>query len=200
DQIDALIDSLAALGGLLSETLIRGQSWLFLDLGKRLERALALVALLRLTLLAGREPPFETLLLEAVLRTCASLITFRRRYPTPPQLQAVLGLLVTEPTHPRSLAYQILCLQEHVDALPKDPARRSGAVQQLVREAANAVSVAHAVVLAPPEDSEAVRQSLLPVVSQIGQLLAQCSDALGERYFTDRHGTQQLFTAEAADL
>ena len=56
DEIDALIGALAALGGLLSETLIRGQSWLFLDLGKRVERALALIALLRITLLAGREP------------------------------------------------------------------------------------------------------------------------------------------------
>jgi len=200
DEIDASIGALAALGGLLSETLIRGQSWLFLDLGKRLERALALIALLRITLLAGREPLLEILLLEAVLRTSASLITFRRRYPTPPQVQAVLGLLVTEATHPRSLGYQILCLQEHVDALPKEPARRSGAVQQLVREAANALSVAHTTVLAPAENPEAVRQSLLSVVSQIGQLLAQCSDALGERYFTDQYGPQQLLTAETADF
>ncbi|MGH8760694.1 MAG: circularly permuted type 2 ATP-grasp protein, partial [Burkholderiales bacterium] len=200
DEIEASIDALAALGGLLSETLIRGQSWLFLDLGKRLERALALVALLRLTLLAGREPPLESLLLESVLRTSASLITFRRRYATPPRLQALLGLLVTEAAHPRSLAYQILCLQEHVNALPKDPARRSGGVQQLVREAANALSVAHTVVLAPPEDPEAVRQSLLPVISQIGQLLPQCSDALGEHYFTDQHGPRQLLTAETADF
>ncbi len=200
DEIDALIGALAALGGLLSDTLIRGQSWLFLDLGKRLERALVLIALLRITLRAGREPPLETLLLEAVLRTSASLITFRRRYPTPPQLQAVLGLLLTEATHPRSLAYQILCLQEHADALPKEPARRSGAVQKRVREAASAVSIANATVLAPPEDPEAVRLSLLPVVSQIAELLAQCSDALAEHYFTDRHGPRQLLTAETADF
>lgn len=200
DEIDALIGALAALGGLLSETLIRGQSWLFLDLGKRVERTLALVAILRLVLLPARETPPESVLLEAVLHASASLITFRRRYPTPPQLQAVLRLLVTEATHPRSLAYQILCLQEHVDALPKEPARRSGAVQQLVREAANAVRVAHTTVLAPPEDPEAVRHSLLPVVSRIGQLLAQCSDALGEHYFTDQHGLQQLLTAETGGI
>ncbi|MGH8508282.1 MAG: circularly permuted type 2 ATP-grasp protein [Gammaproteobacteria bacterium] len=198
--IDALIDTLAALGGLLSETLIRGQSWLFLDLGKRLERALALVPLLRVTLVAGREPPLETLLLEAVLRTSASLITFRRRYPAPPRLQTVLDLLVSEATHPRSLTYQILCMQEHVDALPKDPARRSGAVQQLVREAANAVSSAHTEVLASPEDPEAMGQSLLPIASQIVQLLVRCSDALAEHYFTDRYGPQQLLTAETAGV
>lgn len=198
DEIDASIDALAALAGLLGETLIRGQSWLFLDLGKRLERGLALVALLKLILLGGREPPHETLLLEALLRVSASHLTFHRRYAARPEFRGVLSLLFTEAAHPRSLAYQVLCLQEHAQALPADPERRSGAVQALVREAVDAVSLAQAP--EPSQDPAALRQSLLSIVSRLGQLLAQCSDALGECYFTDRYGPQPLVGSESVEV
>src|SRR5919108_296395 len=43
DALDEVITTLAAFSGLMTETLIRGQSWLFLDMGRRLERAMALI-------------------------------------------------------------------------------------------------------------------------------------------------------------
>ena len=59
----------------MTETMIRGQSWLFLDMGRRLERAMALIAILRATVLVQHSASMEVPLLEAVLRATASLIT-----------------------------------------------------------------------------------------------------------------------------
>ena len=50
ELLDAGISRLAAFSGLVSENLTRGQSWTFLDMGRRLERSLQTSSLLRGTL------------------------------------------------------------------------------------------------------------------------------------------------------
>ena len=74
-----LLVSLAAFGGLATESMTRGQGWRFLDMGRRLERSVHTLSLLRSTLATvatGSEGP----LLEAVLEIADSSMTYRRRY------------------------------------------------------------------------------------------------------------------------
>jgi uncharacterized alpha-E superfamily protein len=197
DALDEVITTLAAFSGLMTETLIRGQSWLFLDMGRRLERAMALIAILRATVLVQHLVSMEMPLLEAVLCQSASLITYRRRYHAVPELQAVLKLLITDVSHPRALAYQLVRLQAHVESLPKDPKGHVGPEKQLLRETANALSLAHIGTLNHFEDSKALRQALDPVLARIGHWLSQCSDTLTQSYFADVRGPLQLLTHEA---
>jgi uncharacterized alpha-E superfamily protein len=70
----------------------RGQAWRFLDMGRRLERAMTLVTLLRGTLSerCDREGP----LLEAVLEIADSGMTYRRRYLATLQVAPVVDLLL----------------------------------------------------------------------------------------------------------
>ena len=53
EVMDRKVISLAAFGGLVAESMTRGQGWRFLDMGRRLERSLHLIGLLRRTLVNG---------------------------------------------------------------------------------------------------------------------------------------------------
>jgi len=114
--LDRTIMTLAALAGLVMESMTRGQGWRFLDIGRRLERALTMVVTLQSTLtrVEEREGP----LLEAVLEVADSGITYRRRYLATLQAAPVVDLLLADETNPRSVAFQLSALAEHFAALP----------------------------------------------------------------------------------
>jgi uncharacterized circularly permuted ATP-grasp superfamily protein/uncharacterized alpha-E superfamily protein len=119
--LDRLILTFAAFGGLAMESMTRGYAWRFLDIGRRIERAVATMHLLQSTLIdvLEREGP----LLEAVLEIADSLMTYRRRYMTTLQAAPVLDLLLADESNPRSVGYQLVRLMEHVQALPLTAAK-----------------------------------------------------------------------------
>jgi uncharacterized alpha-E superfamily protein len=61
----------------------------------------------------------EAPLLEAVLEVADSSMTYRRRYMSTLQAALVVDLLLADDTNPRSVAFQLMRLTEHVDALPR---------------------------------------------------------------------------------
>ena len=110
---------LAAFSGIAQESMTRSHAWRFLDVGRRLERAIGLVRLLRHTL--AEAPPSSAdrpaALLEALLEVADSGITYRRRYLATLQVAPVLDLLLTDDGNPRSLVFQLEALSEHWQAL-----------------------------------------------------------------------------------
>jgi uncharacterized circularly permuted ATP-grasp superfamily protein/uncharacterized alpha-E superfamily protein len=109
-----LVERLSALSGLLSENFVRGPSWRFLDLGRRIERALAVCATVQA--LAGNGEQIDAL--GALLDLSDSQITYRARYLTGPRREPVLDLLLLDPDNPRSLAFQARAICTHIEALP----------------------------------------------------------------------------------
>jgi uncharacterized alpha-E superfamily protein len=119
DVLSRVILRLAAFSGLVMDSMTRGHAWRFLDMGRRLERAVTLVSLLRatMTLSCRREGP----LLEAVLEIADSGMTYRRRYLASLQVAPVVDLLLTDETNPRSVIYQMEAILKHIEALPASP-------------------------------------------------------------------------------
>ncbi len=115
--VNSLIIDLAAIEGLVMESMTRSHVFRFLDLGRRLERALQTVGLVRSCFVTNTQLTAE--LLEAVLEIADSLMTYRSRYLTNLQLAPVLDMLVTDESNPRSIAYQLVTLQTHVRELPR---------------------------------------------------------------------------------
>jgi uncharacterized alpha-E superfamily protein len=118
DLLNRTIITLSAFGGLAMESMTRAQGWRFLDMGRRLERSLYTINLIRSTL--STVPAHEGLLLEALLEIADSSMTYRRRYMGSLQASAVLDLLIADESNPRSLAFQMVALAEDVDNLPRD--------------------------------------------------------------------------------
>jgi uncharacterized circularly permuted ATP-grasp superfamily protein/uncharacterized alpha-E superfamily protein len=125
-QLDQGIVSLAAFAGLLNESTTRGHGWRFLEIGRRLERALAMTALLRHGL--GQSP--STGMLELVLQIADSSITYRSTYLTALEKRNVLELLLVEESNPRSVGFQLAALQEMARELPQLPGDRRGSLEE----------------------------------------------------------------------
>lgn len=119
-SIDQLIRQLAAFSGLIHENMSRELAWHLLNMGRRLERGLNLIELLRATLVPRHSGSLDGQIMELVLATSNSLIVFRRRYRSFMRLSNLLELLLMDEEYPRSLAYQLRLLQVHVAALTRE--------------------------------------------------------------------------------
>ncbi len=117
DELDIVLVDLAALSGLAMESTVRGPAWRFLDLGRRIERSLAVLGSVEAAL--GLAVPQLALqpVADAVLSANESLVAYRRSYRSDVDLDAVLELLLRDDANPRSLAYQLDRLREHVAGL-----------------------------------------------------------------------------------
>jgi len=179
--LNTLILDLSAFNGMAMENMTRGHGWLFLDIGRRLERSLHLLTVLRA---AMQVDPTGQLLLEPVLEIADSVMTYRRSYYARPQISGVLDLLLMDETNPRSLAFQLGILANHAGELPATaespaPGRPQKLLKQAIRRlrAAN-LRAAHRRKLGQlPPELDALLGDLL------GGLRA-ASDALALHYFT----------------
>lgn len=120
--LGSVIEVFLAVAGIGAEGLVRDASWAFFDAGRRVERAQETVRILARTIVTQRTPLVDTLVLEAVLRARESLISHRRRTAddrgTLGHLEVALDLLLTDPTNPRSVAYQVERLREDMTHVP----------------------------------------------------------------------------------
>ncbi|MEO8367569.1 MAG: circularly permuted type 2 ATP-grasp protein [Candidatus Solibacter sp.] len=127
--LNGCLELLSAFSGMERENITRGPGWLFMSLGRRLERAMNSVRRLR-TVTAGLDEESWPLL-EYILEVADSSMTYRSRYFTTLQPIAVLDVLMSGEDNPRSLVFQMAHLTELHRKLP----RYSEADQQAIEEA-----------------------------------------------------------------
>ncbi|MFW6598640.1 circularly permuted type 2 ATP-grasp protein [Propionibacteriaceae bacterium Y2011] len=121
DSAERILSGLLALTGITSENMVHDAGWHLLDIGRGVERAQQVVALLRSTLVARRSREVEDQVVSAALLAAESVVTFRRRYPRGYARADVMELLVRDPHNPRSVAYQLQRIRRRLEALPHTP-------------------------------------------------------------------------------
>jgi uncharacterized alpha-E superfamily protein len=179
--IHTLVLDLAAFNGMEMENMTRGRGWRFLDFGRRVERALSIVNLLRAAIRVQTRPAS---VLEPVLEMADSVMTYRRRYFAEPRLPGVLELLLRDETNPRSLAFQINELRGHARALVVDPKTASPqAEQQRIASLAAALGAADLSTLATEQQHE-LGEPLLELLGHWAKEIAALSDDVTSRYFS----------------
>jgi uncharacterized circularly permuted ATP-grasp superfamily protein/uncharacterized alpha-E superfamily protein len=204
-RLARVLSSLLALGGLAADSMVRDQGWRFLNAGRRLERALQLLRLLRGTLRAGHDTATDSLLLESVLTTAESIITYRRRYRSHARLDTVLELLLLDPDNPRSVAFQLERLGRDVaEVARRDPSAAGRGhltpTERLVLEASSALRLTDlaplvtptapaptAPALGTPADPDAgpvERPELVALLDRLAELLERAGTALDTEHFT----------------
>lgn len=173
--LDKLILHLSAFAGMQAENMTRGQGWRFLEIGRRLERALGTLALLQV---AASEKDEDPHVLDPVLETCDSVMTYRRRHFSKPRWDEVCGLLFMDQTNPRSVAYQIAILQRESQNFPGDP--NTGLFPQIVARLA---------LLDEPFGNPAPQTP--EELEEFGMSLEDLSDLLTQHYFS--HSVRRVY-------
>jgi uncharacterized circularly permuted ATP-grasp superfamily protein/uncharacterized alpha-E superfamily protein len=115
DRLNTVILTMEAVSGLAMENMTRGPQWLFLDSGRRIERAIAIVETVSGALadVTGE----DNVPLELLLEIWDSVMTYRSRYLASPRLAGVLDLLICDEGNPRSLGFQLAALSHNMDQL-----------------------------------------------------------------------------------
>jgi len=167
---DAL-STLAAIAGLAQENVNRVAGWRFLDIGRRVERAINTCRVVRN--FAGENATAAEL--DILLDLIDSQITYRSRYLIGVALAPVRDMALLDPYNPRSVGFQVAQLREHLstlptlsdDGIPEEPRR---IIDLLAGEVASTAA----------QDIETT------TVLAFEQTLMRFADAVGARYFLQR--------------
>ncbi len=117
ETLTACLEQLSAFSGMERENINRGSGWLFLSIGRRVERAINLSRQLReITRPLGSN---DWSFLERLLEVGDSSMTYRTRYYTTLRPMPVLDVLMADATNPRSLTFQIDHIADLYRKLPR---------------------------------------------------------------------------------
>jgi uncharacterized circularly permuted ATP-grasp superfamily protein/uncharacterized alpha-E superfamily protein len=172
----------ATLSGLAAENMVRGGGRLFLDLGRRVERAQAVADQLACALEfpgVAQQPARIEHGLRLALELCDSTITYRSRYLAVLQPAPALDLLLADDGNPRGLAFQLAAMRALLSEIG------SGADTSLAAAAAALQDEPQAMVRAVAEAADqSVAALFLPArLRGLRDAVAELSDRVSRRYF-----------------
>lgn len=182
----------ATLSGLAAENMVRSGGRQFLDLGRRIERASAV-----LTSCAGilDQPGVQQRgrmegALRLMLELCDSVITYRSRYFNVMQPAPVLDLLLLDEDNPRGAGFQIASLRDSLLELASDGSTAPLAQRRTSVELATAAgeiltmlsTLVTVVMEAGDQDREAAR--LPEALRQAQARLLSLAEQIGRCYFS----------------
>jgi uncharacterized circularly permuted ATP-grasp superfamily protein/uncharacterized alpha-E superfamily protein len=162
------LQELASFAGLAQENMNRAAGWRFLEMGRRAERAINTVRFARQ--FAYDEAGGEDLDVLLTLVDCQ--ITYRSRYLVGPLLAPVRDLVVLDPYNPRSVAFQVFALNDHIASLPS--LKEGGLIERPRR-----LAVGLQAMLTTTEAAALDTKSLFA----LEQELLTLADAIGSHYF-----------------
>lgn len=188
-RLDDLITGLAALSGILTDSMTRTHTYSFVEIGRRLERSLQVVSMVKNFFIPM--PQTHRAALETILEIADSLMTYRSRYLANIQFAPVLDLIITDETNPRSLAFQLTRLVHNVDSLPR--LQNTPGFTPPQREA---MSMLHAVrmcdIRQTAESHMLGQKSLQALLDEIEAGIPRLFEAISHRYLIHADRTHQL--------
>lgn len=172
----------AQVAGLAAENMVRGGGRLFLDFGRRMERAYAIVGQLALMLdqpQAATQPGRIEAGLRLALELRDSVITYRSRYLAILQPAPALDLILADDGNPRGLAFQLLAARDLLREIVEEGDSLLAALDPLVAESQEIVrDVLRA------QDQMAATARLPERLRAMQRNITQVADRVSRRYFT----------------
>jgi uncharacterized circularly permuted ATP-grasp superfamily protein/uncharacterized alpha-E superfamily protein len=181
--LDDMIITLNAFAGQSLENMTRNSGWAFLDMGRRLERGLHMVeSLQQLLVTMGKVRDGRLVLL---LDLADSFMTYRARYMTNPMVAPVLDLLLLDETNPRSVAFQISQIDQHLSQLdgPAAPSPALSPERHLIYSLISELRLAHVEVLSNTNE-KGMRVELSKMLKRFESALYDFSPLLARSYFS----------------
>jgi uncharacterized circularly permuted ATP-grasp superfamily protein/uncharacterized alpha-E superfamily protein len=210
ERTNAALRIVASFSGLAQENMSQLAGWRFLELGRRIERAIATCRFVRqfafagdseaalaseasgqrghfISARAGHSPePGSSArdMLDVLLELADSQITYRRRYVMVAAPAPVIDLVVLDPNNPRSIAYQLGRIEIHLAVLAKrSPESRLSPPEQIAATLATQIRTVEAADL-----DEAT------FLGMEGTLM-RLANVIGSTYFTSHERAQTRWEA-----
>lgn len=173
-----MLASMLSLYG-VTANMIRDPGWHMMEAGRYLERGLQLTTLLSSALSVSRSPRTDREVLESLLLSAESVVTHRRRYRGAMRAADVAELLLLDRGNPRSLAFSLQTLREHLGAMPASTgsSRAERLLDQLETELGEVEVLEMTAVVGGR------RERLVDGLEGVRSQLEQLSDAIGDLHF-----------------
>ncbi len=177
-----ILEFAATVAGLAAENMVRGGGRLFLDFGRRTERAQAIATELAEVLDqpgAVSQPGRVEAGLQLALELRDSVITYRSRYLSVLQPAPALDLILADDGNPRGLAFQLAAVRDLLREIVEDGDSLVAAMEPLILEAQDIVQE----VMRSP-DQMATTARLPPRLRALARAIAAVAERVSRRYFT----------------
>jgi uncharacterized alpha-E superfamily protein len=177
-----ILEFAATVAGLAAENMVRGGGRLFLDFGRRMERAQAITAELAQVLDqpgALTQPGRVEAGLRLALELRDSVITYRTRYLAVLQPAPALDLILADEGNPRGLAFQLVAARELLREIVEEGDSLLMTVEPMLQETRDIVQE----VLRSP-DQMATTARLPTRLKALEQAISAVADRVSRRYFT----------------
>jgi uncharacterized circularly permuted ATP-grasp superfamily protein/uncharacterized alpha-E superfamily protein len=182
ERVEAALRIIASFSGLAQENMTQLAGWRFLELGRRIERAVLTCRLTR----CFAEPGAPDGSLDLLLELADSQISYRQRYVMIAAHKPVVDLVMLDPNNPRSVEFQLERIETHLGALPKQSAEgRLSPAQQIAASAATLLRTTNA----GEVDSN--------LIIEIENALMKLSDAISTAFLTNNKRTDLMWEALA---
>ncbi|HVM87162.1 MAG TPA: circularly permuted type 2 ATP-grasp protein [Puia sp.] len=194
EDIDKLNTTMFAFLGMNRESVRREQEWTILDLGRKLEQSLFIIRLLQSVFYKKQEPQAEYELLEAVLNATQSMVTYRYTFRDHLQFHLLIELLMLDVNYPKSLAYLVDKIRQHVSSLPKPGKTQAlSEPERLILEAHTALHLSDGISLSKNENNVDGYLNLKKLLGKLNGLLLETNSVISKTYFKHTLSQHQLF-------
>ena len=183
----------ATVAGLAAENMLRSGGRLFLDLGRRVERAWSTARLIAQAVdySTVQQPGPLDPALRLALELCDSVITYRSRYLSALQPGPVLDLVLADESNPRALVFQLASIRDILAELARAPGATLPMIaSRLLRETRDIARAAENV----PERQVAI--TLPAQLRAIERGVTDLSEQISRQYFAILPPAQRVGGAE----
>ncbi|MFT4214763.1 MAG: circularly permuted type 2 ATP-grasp protein [Microbacterium sp.] len=172
-----MLSAMLSLYG-VTANMIRDTGWHMIEAGRSLERGLQLTHLLS-ALSTQHDPRADRDVLEALLVSAESIVTYRRRYRGSLRVADALDLLLLDQENPRSLAFALGTLRAHLAAMPASTG--STRAERLLDHLESDLLAVDVSALGQVRDGR--RDALTTMLADVASRLEQVADAIDRQHF-----------------
>jgi uncharacterized alpha-E superfamily protein len=182
DRVEQALRIIASFSGLAQENMTQLGGWRFLELGRRIERAILTCQFVRAFGIAEAAEGGLDILLELA----DSQITYRQRYVMVAARAPVIDLIMLDPNNPRAAAYQFDRIEAHLAALPRG--QSGGRLSPVQQVAARIATQLRTVDAANIDDA---------LITEVENGLMTLSGAIAAAYLAHNERTETVWEAIA---
>ncbi|XOV94798.1 MAG: circularly permuted type 2 ATP-grasp protein [Bacteroidota bacterium] len=199
-NLDNMIIKLMAFHGLNIDNMTRENTWNILNIGRFIESTRNTCTIIRSMLSTKRSDESERMILEYLLMTNESLVTYRYMYRSTLEVSAVLNLLLIDELNPRSVTYLVERIDQHITKMPDGNNRYLNPIRKKLLEVSTKIRLCDLEKLIALDKSETQRKELVNYLDSIILLMGEAYTLINEQYFSHTQNMYGFVTTKIPEV